>query len=84
MQIHVYDTHVKTLDGRYLHFDVLVNEDNKPRIEEFVARYLDAKGIKASTLTSASCLFCHSEVASAKVQASIRQYGYYILPLSGC
>lgn len=84
MQIHVYDTHVKTLDGQHLHFDVLVDDDNTSNVDAFVGRYLNTKGIKASTLTSASCQFCHSEMANPEVQDSIKQHGHYILPLSGC
>ncbi|QLE84172.1 DUF2024 family protein [Shewanella sp. Scap07] len=84
MQIHVYDTHVTTAEGKYLHFDVLVDDSNTANVATFVERYLQTKGIVAATLASASCQFCHSEAANPEVQQSIHSHGYYILPISGC
>ncbi|WP_394201364.1 DUF2024 family protein [Shewanella waksmanii] len=84
MQIHVYDTHVKTAEGKYLHFDVLVDDKNVSDVGHFVERYLQTKGIVAASVASASCQFCHSEAANSEVQQSIQTHGHYILPISGC
>ncbi len=84
MEIHVFDTHVRTESGDYLHFDVLVDDKNSKRVNEFVWRYLSSKGIKADSLKSSSCQFCHSEIANPEVQAAINQHGHFILPLAGC
>ena len=84
MKIHVFDTHVRTTTGEYLHFDVLVDDANSKRVNEYVGRYLNSKGIQASELKSSSCQFCHSEIANPDVQAAIHANGHYILPLAGC
>ncbi|MFO5965209.1 DUF2024 family protein, partial [Pseudomonas aeruginosa] len=36
MEVKIFDTHVRTRDGRYLHFDVLVTEELGARAGELV------------------------------------------------
>ncbi|MFO6088659.1 DUF2024 family protein, partial [Pseudomonas aeruginosa] len=40
MEVKIFDTHVRTRDGRYLHFDVLVTEELGARAgdDPFLAR----------------------------------------------
>ena len=33
MNVHIYDTHIRTTSGLYLHFDVLVNDQNKDKVK---------------------------------------------------
>ena len=35
MQIHVYDTHVHTTSGQYIHFDVLVSNENVKQVGQY-------------------------------------------------
>lgn len=84
MKIHVFDTHVRTTAGQYLHFDVLVDDQHTKQVNHFVGSYLNSKGIQATELQSTSCQFCHSEIANPEVQTEINANGHYILPLSGC
>jgi hypothetical protein len=84
MKIHVYDTHVKTTAGQYLHFDVLVDDEHISSVQTYVRSYLTSMGLAPAQITSNSCLFCHSEIANREVQAIINKDGHYILPLSGC
>ncbi len=46
MQIHVFDTHVMTVSGEYIHFDVLVNNENIKEVEQYAKQYLDSLGVK--------------------------------------
>ncbi|MFO6333663.1 DUF2024 family protein, partial [Pseudomonas aeruginosa] len=39
MEVKIFDTHVRTRDGRYLHFDVLVTEELGARAGEFARRW---------------------------------------------
>lgn len=84
MKIHVYDTYVTTTAGQYLHFDVLVNEQNTLDVSKFAESYLHGLGIQSAQIKSNSCQFCHSEMANLEVQSKIQNNGHYILPLSGC
>lgn len=81
MQIRVYDTHVRTQDGRYLHFDVLVEPASAERAPAFAQRYLESLGIRAQDVQQSRCDFCHSEFASPPVEEALRQQGYAIIEL---
>lgn len=81
MNIHVYDTHVHTQSGEYLHFDVLVNDQNVPHVERYANAYLSSLGIEKGAVKQGRCQFCHSEIATPEVQAQIIKQGYCILPL---
>ena len=82
MNIHIYDTHVRTSAGLYLHFDVLVNEENKSKVIEYAQAYLTKQGISADQLTLNSCEFCHSEMGNPEVIAAIKREGHHILQLA--
>lgn len=47
MEVKIFDTHVRTRDGRYLHFDVLVTEELGARAGEFARRWLAGRPISA-------------------------------------
>lgn len=83
MQVRVYDTHVRTRDGRYLHFDVLVEPANAENAPAFAQRWLGAQGIQAQDVQQSRCDFCHSEFASPAVEAALHQHGYAIIELQG-
>ncbi|MFR0688486.1 DUF2024 family protein [Enterobacterales bacterium AE_CKDN230030158-1A_HGKHYDSX7] len=84
MQVHVYDTHVRTRDGRYLHFDVLVEPSDASRAEEFAAHWLASRGIQADDVQLSRCQFCHSEFSSPPVEQALSGQGYYIIEMEGC
>ena len=81
MKVHVYDTHVKTQTGGYLHFDVLVSDEYKDKVTDYAQQYLTSLGITAENITQNSCLFCHSEIANPEVKSAIKSDEHYILPL---
>jgi hypothetical protein len=82
MKIHIYDTHVHTTSGEYIHFDVLVNDDNISHVRKYADEYLASLDIKLEQITQGRCNFCHSEAANPKVQEDILIQGYSIIRLS--
>jgi hypothetical protein len=83
MQVKVFDTHVRTRDGRYLHFDVLTSGD-KAQASQYAAEWLAGQGVQDADIAASECLFCHSEIASSQVVEAIGRQGYSIIPLQGC
>lgn len=81
MQIHVFDTHVMTVSGEYIHFDVLVNNENIKEVEQYAKQYLDSLGVKVDNIKQSRCNFCHSELANLEVQDSIASQGHSIIRL---
>ncbi|MCY1545426.1 hypothetical protein D9M68_813680 [compost metagenome] len=84
MNVKVFDTHVRTKDGRYLHFDVLTDGGDSARAGQFAHDWLASQGVQDADISQSECLFCHSESATPVVAESIRQQGYFIIPLQGC
>lgn len=84
MNVKIFDTHVRTHDGRYLHFDVLTDSGDAERAGEFASTWLASRGVQAADISQSQCQFCHSEFASPAVAEAIEKQGYFILPLQGC
>ena len=82
MKIHIYDTHVKTVTGQHLHFDILVDDEHVLRVSEYVESHLKSLGITSTQITTSSCQFCHSEIGNSEVKAAIRTNGHYVLLLN--
>ncbi|HHF0208379.1 TPA: DUF2024 family protein, partial [Pseudomonas aeruginosa] len=51
MEVKIFDTHVRTRDGRYLRFDVLVTEELGARAGEFARRWLAGRGIDEADIS---------------------------------
>jgi hypothetical protein len=81
MQIHVFDTHVMTESGQYIHFDVLVDNENIKKVEQYAKQYLASLGVKIDHIKQSRCNFCHSELADLEVQDSIVSQGHSIIRL---
>ncbi|GHF89686.1 DUF2024 family protein [Thalassotalea marina] len=81
MNVHVYDTHVYTIAGEYIHFDVLVDDHNKDKVQQFAETYLNSLGVSVDRIKQGHCNFCHSESANPEVQLQIEQHGYSIIRL---
>lgn len=81
MKIHVYDTHVHTITGQYIHFDILVDDNNVKQVTQYAKGYLDSIGVKAGSIKQSRCNFCHSEMANPEVQDNIAHHGHSILRL---
>jgi len=84
MEVQVYDTHVRTHDGRYLHFDVLVEAASASSAESFARQWLVSCSIDDADIVQHQCNFCHRETATLQVTEAIARHGHFILPLQGC
>jgi hypothetical protein len=82
MLVHIYDTHVTSNTGQYVHFDVLVNDANVVNVQKYAAHYLANLGIEVKHVAQSRCNFCHSEVANKNVQSDIENQGYSIIRLN--
>lgn len=84
MEVKVFDTHVRTTDGRYLHFDVLTYGGDSAQAGQFARSWLARQGVQDADVAQSECLFCHSEAATPGVVETIDTQGYCIIPLQGC
>ncbi|QDL32585.1 DUF2024 family protein [Serratia liquefaciens] len=84
MYINVFDTHVHTRDGRYLHFDVFTDSNDLAQARHYAQQFLKQNNIEEDNISQSSCAFCHSESSSPEVEQAIGQAGYYIFKMQGC
>jgi len=88
MKVAVFDTYVLRPDGRRMHFDILVRDQDADKAPGVVLahgrRYLTAKGVPADTLSTEECRFCHTEFAPPPVEAEIDRIGFAIIELQNC
>jgi hypothetical protein len=84
MYINVFDTHVHTRDGRYLHFDVFTDSNDLAQARHYAQQFLKQNNIEEDNISQSSCAFCHSESSSPEVEQAIDQTGYYIFKMQGC
>ncbi len=86
LKVSVYDTYVPKKQGGVMHFDILVdaNEKDLDKIYGYGKEYLKTKGQEEQPLTSKQCRFCHVENAKGEIEDSITAKGYYIIEMEGC
>lgn len=84
MTVKVFDTHVRTKAGRYLHFDVLTEGNDTEKAKGYARQYLLEKGLNDEDISQSQCRFCHVEPNDPVVAQAISEKGYYILELQGC
>lgn len=86
MKISVWDTYVQREDGRRMHFDILVSDDQKDEkiIFGYGMEYLKSKSVEISELTTEECRFCHIEQATDDMVERIAKKGYDILEMENC
>ena len=86
MKISVWDTYAKRLDGKIMHFDILVPSDLKDedRIFSYGEEFLKSKTFQTANLTSKECKFCHIEQATDEVVLQIQEQGFSILEMENC
>jgi len=84
MNVHVYDTHVTANNGKYYHFDIIVDDANEKHVNKYVEEYLASINITEKTIVKNECNFCHNQVATPSIIKDIKTKGHYILLLEGC
>ena len=82
---HIFDTYAKTSNGKIIHFDVILEEQNQQHAIEYAQQWLQSIGINNATISSGNCFFCHSvtELPNDLTQEMANQ-GYAIYKLEGC
>lgn len=86
MKVAVWDTYVQRIDGKKMHFDIIVPENEKDIkiIYQFGQEYLKGKMVQSEILTSKECEFCHIENATENVISDIEDKGYHIVEMENC
>lgn len=83
MNVKVFDTHVRTTAGHYLHFDVLTQTDDADLARQYAFAWLGSLGIQQGDISQNECRFFHSRIGDPLVMQDIARQGYFILPLQG-
>jgi nitrate/TMAO reductase-like tetraheme cytochrome c subunit len=86
MKIAVWDTYVTRKDGKVMHFDILVDENQKDenQIFEYGKTYLKSVMQEGQNLTSKECNFCHIDKAPDEVEQQILNSGFSIIEMENC
>jgi hypothetical protein len=69
-----------------MHFDILVNEEQKDenQIFKYGKTYLKSRMQDGQQLTSKECNFCHIDQASDDVEQQILKNGFFIIEMENC
>lgn len=81
---HVFDTYAKTAQGKTLHFNVILDEDNQQKALSFAKQWLTGINLEDAVVTPENCYFYHSLEAPAALRADIDKKGYAIYKMEGC
>ena len=86
MKVAVWDTYVTRKDGKVMHFDILVDENQKDEniIFEYGKKYLKSVMQEGQPLSSKECNFCHIDKAPAAVEKQITDTGFSIIEMENC
>lgn len=81
---HVFDTYAKTAQGRTLHFNVVLDEDDQQKALGFAKQWLASINLEDAVVSPENCYFYHSLEAPAAIRADIDKNGYAIYKMEGC
>jgi hypothetical protein len=82
---YVFDTFAKTAQGKIIHFDVVINEQDQQKALDCAKKWLQSIGQTGAIITPGVCYFCHSvEKIPAELSSQSDSQGYAIYKLEGC
>jgi hypothetical protein len=81
---HIYDTYAKAANGKILHFDVVIDEQDQEKALQCAKMWLTSIGYADATVNLSNCAFCHSAEATPTLRKEIDERGYGIYKLEGC
>ncbi len=86
MDVSVWDTYVRRLDGKLMHFDILVPSTltDTDAIFGYGNAYLATKSFDTGVLSANECTFCHMQSVPNEVVETINKVGYYIIEMENC
>ena len=84
MNVDVYDTHVRTVEGNLLHFDIMLPSDEGNRAIYYANQWLLSIGRIPEKITRENCRYRHTETATPEIRKRIREHGYFVIQMEGC
>jgi hypothetical protein len=84
MNVDVYDTHVRTVEGNLLHFDIMLPSDEESRVIYYANQWLLGIVKIPEKITRENCRYRHTETATPEIRKRIREHGYFIIQMEGC
>jgi hypothetical protein len=81
---HVFDTYAKTAQGRKLHFNVILDEQDQQKAISYAKHWLAGIDLENAVVTHENCYFYHSLEVTAEMRADIDKNGYAIYKMEGC
>jgi hypothetical protein len=81
---YVFDTYAKTAEGRKLHFNVVLDEEDQQKAINYAKHWLTSINLEDAAVTPENCYFYHSVEAPAAMRADIDKQGYAIYKMEGC
>ena len=81
---HVFDTYAITAQGRRLHFNVVLDEQDQQKAIIHAQHWLASIDLPDAVVTPENCFFYHSLEVSAEMRADIDKNGYAIYKMEGC
>jgi hypothetical protein len=84
MNVNVYDTYVRTVEGDLLHFDILLPAGEGFMAIHFANKWLHSVGKIPKEINQENCRYRHTETATPEIQKQIRVQGYFIIQMEGC
>jgi hypothetical protein len=81
---YVFDTYAKTAEGRKLHFNVVLDEEDQQKAINYAKHWLTSINLEDAVVAPENCYFYHSVEAPAAMRADIDKQGYAIYKMEGC
>ncbi len=81
---HVFDTYAKTAQGKKLHFNVILDEEDQQKALSCARQWLVSIDLEDAVVTPENCYFYHSLEAPADMREDIDKKGYAIYKMEGC
>jgi hypothetical protein len=80
----VFDTVAKAANGRIIHFNVILDEDDPQQALLCAKAWLNSIGLADAVVTPENCYFYHSLEAPEAIRQQIDLRGYGIYKMEGC
>jgi len=81
---HVFDTVAKTVKGKIIHFNVVLDEPDQEKALVYARAWLAEIGFADAVVTPENCYFYHSLEVSLAMRQEIDRQGYAIYKMEGC
>jgi hypothetical protein len=81
---YVFDTYARTAEGRKMHFNVVLDEQDQQQAIACAQHWLAGINLPDAVVTPENCFFYHSLEVPADMRAEIDKNGYAIYKMEGC